>query len=171
MSRIWSVSHSIAGCRPSPVSAFVARMCQGLFCIRSSPSPATNFTVVRESGRSILFARKRMGSLRPETFTSIESNCKIRRILDSLNDLLISILPFCALNAFYRYRNFITRRTCHIGMLQEHVQLFFHDNQPQLIAAVDYEDDPVAVPVIMLPQWSMTVVARHVKRGEIDIFN
>lgn len=70
ISRIWSVNHSIAGCRPSPVIAFVARICQGLFCIRSRPSPATSFTVVKESGKSILFAKKRMGILRPEMYAS-----------------------------------------------------------------------------------------------------
>jgi len=51
------------------------------------------------------------------------------------------------------YWNFIMiKRTCHIGVLQEHVQLFLHNDQAQFIAAVDYEDDPVAIFVIMLPQ-------------------
>lgn len=126
ISRIWSVSHSIAGCRPSPVNAFVARMCQGLFCIRSSPNPATSFTVVKESGRSILFARKRMGSLRPETFTSLSIAPNllfkklqiaryIRRTLDSLSDFFFPILFFTQglvllLESYYRILLYLPRR-------------------------------------------------------------
>lgn len=56
-------------------------------------------------------------------------------------------------------------------MLQKHVQFFFHDNQSEFIATVDYKDNPVAILVIMLPQRPVAIMAGHIERSEIDIFN
>jgi len=99
-------------------------------------------------------------------------NTNIRKNLNSKSFNWLSILCFCVKRALaIRILSSIMKCTCNIGMLQEHVQLFFHNNQSQFITAVNYEDDPVAIFVIMLPQWSMTVVARHIECGETDIFN
>lgn len=61
---IWLVSHSTPSCKPSPVIALEAVMCQGLSLMRSSPSAADTFTLLTASRMSILLAKNRMGRRR-----------------------------------------------------------------------------------------------------------
>ena len=58
------VSHSTPSWRPSPVTALLAHMCQGLSIILSSPSICETFTLDIVSLASFLLAKNRIGIFR-----------------------------------------------------------------------------------------------------------
>jgi len=60
-SLICPVNHSIPSWRPSPVTALLAQMCQGLSMILSRPRVWDTFTLDRASLMSILLAKNRIG--------------------------------------------------------------------------------------------------------------
>ena len=155
-SLICPVNHSIPSCRPSPVVALLAQMCQGLSNNLSRPEirPADEIhckhwflprvcdtlTLDIESLRSILFAKNSMGNL-------------------------LAWMSGCC-NFILRNHDNIQRSDDH---LQQHVQLILGHHHPQPVAGVHHEDDALAVSVVVLPQVPVSPLARHIKCCEPNI--